>query len=323
MRIDRRLLGWGAFFVIAGAVPLAVRAGVITEDSVSGWASLWPLFLVGAGLGLVLRRTPIHLLGGAVTVVTAGVMLGGLLASGFSGFTSFGACGTNVNGTAFADRSGTLTDRADMQVEFNCGHLNIGTADGNGWSFSGTGPAGHEPEVTSDAGRVRITPSQDKFGFNEPASTWNVTVPRASTVGLSVTLNAGEGQIDLSQAKVDGLSVTLNAGSLNADLSSAASVTDVSATINAGSAAFTLPSTAGGANMTLNAGSAKVCVPQGSNVRVSWSGTIASNNFDSLGLTRQDDNHWVTSGLTSPAIDLNISANAGSFTLTFGGSCHA
>lgn len=323
MRVDRRLLGWGTFLVIAGAIPLAVRASVISADALAGWPSLWPLLLIGAGLSLVLRRTPIHLLGGSVSVLTAGVMLGGALASGFHDFPAFGACGNTGAGAGFASRSGTLSGVADVQVEFDCGHLRIDTADGNGWLFGGSGPAGQEPEVSADAGRVRITPARDTFTFNEPASTWDVTVPRAPNVGLSVTLNAGEGDIDLGQAVVEGLSVTLNAGSLNADLSRASSVTDVSATINAGSAALRLPSNAGGASVTLNAGSAKVCVPAGSAVRVSWSGTLASNNFDSLGLIRQGDNHWITAGLTSPAIDLNISANAGSFTLVLGGSCHA
>jgi hypothetical protein len=323
MRIDRRLLGWGAFLVIAGAIPLAVRAGAISADSVSGWPSLWPLLLIGGGLGLVLRKTPIHLLGGVVSVVTAGVMLGGLLAAGFTGFPAFGACGSGDNGVAFGTQSGTLSDRASVGVEFNCGRLNINTTDGNGWSFSGTGPSGHEPEVTSDSGRVEIKPPQGRFGFNDPASTWNVIVPRSPTIGLAVTLNAGEGNVDLSQAAVDSLSVTLNAGSLNADLSKSSSVTDVSATVNAGSAAFNLPANAGGASITLNAGSTKVCVPAGTAVRISWSGTLAGNNFDQLGLVRQGDNHWITAGATAPAVDLSISANAGSFTLVFGGSCHA
>ena len=323
MRIDTRLLGWGAFLVIAGAIPLAVRAGALSSDSLAAWPSLWPLLLVGSGLGLVLRRTPAHLLGGTISVLTAGVMLGGLLAVGFTGFPAFGACGSNSNGGPFAGQSGTLGDRADLQVEFNCGDLNITTADGNGWTFNGTGPAGRQPELTADSGRVRIVPARTSFNFNEPASTWNLTVPRGPTLGVAVTLNAGEGTVDLRQAVVDGLSLTLNAGSLTADLSNASSVGDVSATINAGSAAILVPSSVGGASVTINAGSAKLCVPPGAPVRISWSGTIASNNFDSLGLVRQDDNHWVTPGLASPAIDLNVSANAGSFTLVFGGSCHA
>jgi hypothetical protein len=323
MRIDRRLLGWGAFLIIAGAIPLAVRAGALSSDSLAEWPSLWPLFLVGAGLGLLLRRTPAHLLGGAISVLTAGVMIGGLLAVGFNGFPAFGACGSNSNGVPFASQSGSLGDRSDVQVEFNCGQLNVGTVDGSGWTFDGTGPAGRQPEVTANSARVRIVPARGNFGFNDPSSTWNVSVPRTPTVSLSVTLNAGEGNLDLRQANLAGVSLTLNAGSLTADLSNASAPGDVSATVNAGSLAILAPSSANGASITINAGSAKLCVAPGTPVRVSWSGTIAGNNFDAVGLIRQDDNHWITPGLTSPALDLNVSANAGSFNLVFGGSCHA
>ena len=323
MRIDRRLLGWGAFLIIAGVIPLAVRAGAVSSDSLTAWPSLWPLLLVGAGLGLVLRQTPAHLVGGTISVLTAGVMVGGLLAVGFNGFPAFGACGSNGNGTAFAGRSGTFNDRAQVDVEFNCGHLNVAAADGSRWSFDGTGPSGHQPDVSADDSHVRITPTRGNFSINEPASTWNVIVPRSPTLGLAVTLNAGDGNLDLGGVAIDSLSLTLNAGSLTADLSNASSVGDVSATVNAGSAAVRVPSNASGANLTINAGSAKLCVPSGTPLRISWSGTIAGNNFDSLGLIRQDDNHWVTPGLGSLAIDVNVSANAGSFNLVFGGSCHA
>ena len=326
MRIDRRLLGWGAFLIIAGAIPLVVRAGAIQADSLSGWPSLWPLLLVGAGLGLILRRTPFHLLGGTISVLTAAVMVGGLLASGFNGFPAFGACGGNSGATAFPDRNGTLEDGSAMRVEFNCGRLNIGTADGNGWSFTGSGPSGKQPDVEADASNVRLAPPPETFGFTDPASTWNVTIPRGPSVSLSVTLNAGDGKLDLSGANVDRFSMTLNAGSMTADMANAASVTDINATINAGSATLSLPAgLLSTSSLTLNAGSLKACVPADTGMHISWGGALASNNFDSVGLVRVDDNHWTTSNVSSAAhvVDLNVSANAGSFTLVIGGTCHA
>jgi len=87
-----------------------------------------------------------------------------------------------------------------MSVEFNCGHLNVGTADGNTWTLSGSGPSGHQPQVDADATSARLKPPRNTFGFNDPASTWTVTVPRGPSIALSVTLNAGEGSIDLSGA---------------------------------------------------------------------------------------------------------------------------
>jgi hypothetical protein len=323
MHVDRRLLGWGAFLILAGAIPLAVRAGAISAESLAGWPTLWPLLLVGAGLGLILRRTPLHLLGGTISVLTAGVMVGGLLAAGFHGFPAFGACGANGNGSAFPEQTGTFGSNAAMHVEFNCGHLNIDSEDGADWRFSGTGPSERRPEVRVDADSVAITPPHEDFGFNDPASRWNVTIPRDPGISLSVTLNAGDGTADLHGASVDSFDLTMNAGSFTADLGTAARLDGLSATINAGSAAVSLPATSTSASMTVNAGSMKLCVPANVGLRISWGGALASNNFDSLGLVRLDDNHWESSGVASQRIDISATANAGSFTLVIGGSCHA
>ncbi len=324
MRVDRRLLGWGVFLVIAGAIPLAVRAGAIPAGSVAGWPSLWPVLLVGAGLGLVLRRTPLHLLGGSISVLTAGAMIGGLLATGFHGVPAFGACGPGSGGTAFPDHQGPLGPESSVRIEFNCGTLDVRAGSQDGWTFSGNGPADRAPVIEEDPGGVRLAaPDRSTFPFSDPAATWTVTVPAAPSLSLSVTLNAGEGTVDLAGANVAGFDLTLNAGELSADLSGAARTGDISATVNAGSASIALPASASSASVTLNAGSMKLCVPAGTAMRIAWGGALASNNFDSLGLIRVDDNHWTTAGTSSQAIDINASANAGSFTLVIGGSCHA
>ena len=57
MRINRGLLGWGVFFLLAGAIPLAVRAGYITETQIGRIASLWPLTLIGIGVGILDRKS--------------------------------------------------------------------------------------------------------------------------------------------------------------------------------------------------------------------------------------------------------------------------
>ncbi len=64
MRIDFRLIGWGVFLVLVGVVPLAVSQGWIPDDL--RWWELWPLILVGAGVGLLLRRTSFAPLGGLI-----------------------------------------------------------------------------------------------------------------------------------------------------------------------------------------------------------------------------------------------------------------
>ena len=46
MHVDRRLLGWGLFFVLLGAIPLAIRAGLLDKVVVSQWPLLWPVLLI-------------------------------------------------------------------------------------------------------------------------------------------------------------------------------------------------------------------------------------------------------------------------------------
>ena len=55
MHVHRRFLGWGVFFILLGAIPLAVQAGLLTAAQVADWWRFWPLILVGIGLGLLLR----------------------------------------------------------------------------------------------------------------------------------------------------------------------------------------------------------------------------------------------------------------------------
>ena len=62
-----------------------------------GWADagiagdlwrLWPLILVGIGLGLILRWTPVAWLGGAIVAATFGLVFGALIAGGVQGVSS-------------------------------------------------------------------------------------------------------------------------------------------------------------------------------------------------------------------------------------------
>jgi hypothetical protein len=144
---------------------------------------------------------------------------------------------------------------------------------------------------------------------------------------MGVTLNAGDGTIDLSGANVDAFDLTVNAGQLTANLGEATALPadGLDATINAGKATLVLPPFAGAVNLSLNAGNLAVCVPAGTAIQVHWDGTIASNNLDVSGLLKVDDSLWQSPGF-DPNVDhveLDVSANAGSFSLQVGRPCDA
>ena len=69
-----------------GLIPLAVRAGWLSASQIAGWWNLWPLVLIGIGVGLVLTRTPFEVIGSVLVAGTFGLMLGAVLAIGIAGF---------------------------------------------------------------------------------------------------------------------------------------------------------------------------------------------------------------------------------------------
>ncbi len=108
MHIRRGYLGWGVFLILTGAVPLLVRSGYLSEDQVDRLWTLWPLILIGIGVGLILSRTRFDFFGGLIVAATLGLMLGGLLSQGIN-VVSGGTCGSNVAGTSFPTRDGTFS----------------------------------------------------------------------------------------------------------------------------------------------------------------------------------------------------------------------
>jgi hypothetical protein len=326
VHLDRRLLGWGIFFVLLGAIPLAVRAGLLDKAVVSQWPLLWPVLLIGWGLGLLLRGTPLALIGGAVSAITFGVMGGGAIATGFGGVSFASGCTSSSPAAPFETRTGNFDPTASVDIVFNCGTLDVSTADGSAWSVAGSGREGDAPVIEATAGALS---ARTDAGRNVLAArghaTWNVMLPRSPSLALGLTLNAGEGRLDLAGASLSAVSMTLNAGSASFDLGRATSVGDVNATVNAGSAAISLPGGDHGANLSLNAGNLTVCVPAGTAVRAQWSGALGSNNFTEAGLTKVDNQTWTSAGFAAgaPHLELHVSANAGSFELQFGGTCDA
>jgi hypothetical protein len=325
MHIDRRLLGWGLFFILVGGIPLAVRANVLERELVGQWPLLWPLLLIAWGVGLLLRRTPVEWIGGAAAAITFGIMGGGLLATGAGGLPIATGCASNAPAVAFANRTGDLDTTAQVNLEFNCGTLAVKAVEGSAWGLTGSDRDGSGPNVTSTSSLVSIEPD-DGGGFpGTGRSAWDVSIPRSPAITLGLTLNAGDGTVDLSGASISSTTMTLNAGQITFDLGATETAGDVNATVNAGSAAIGLPAGARDVNLSLNAGSLTVCLPAGAPVRVSWAGALGSNNFATAGLNRVDDTTWTSSGFDNqqPHTELHVSANAGSFDIQFGGTCRA
>jgi hypothetical protein len=326
MSVDRRLLNWGVFLVLLGGVPLAVAQGWIPRDTVVNAWELWPFILIGAGIGLLLRRTPLRGLGGIIVAATFGTILGAILAVGVGGIGSIGignlGCGAaEANAPQILHQQGTFEGGAGtVLLSANCSSIRVVTASGHGWDVTVRGADSARPTVEASAGALKVrSPARPLVvPFGSQRATWDTTLGSDPQLGLLVDVNAGDADFDLAGATVTGFSFTGNAiGTSRLDLS-AARVAQLDVIVNAGDLRIALPSAASlRGTLQGNAASVRLCAAPGVGLRLVVDGNLtASNNYADAGLTKAG-NAWVTEGYAGATtkIDLETTGSAVSFTL--------
>jgi hypothetical protein len=322
MHVRRGVLGWGVFLILAGAIPLLVRAGVLTDEQVGDLWTLWPMILIGLGVGLLLARTRFSFVGGLIVAATFGLIVGGLLSGGVS--SSAGACGSSEGASAFPNQVGTFPGAsATIDVELDCGDVSITAAPGADWTVSGEAREGQGPQVESTTERLEVDPTNGGglFGIFSTRSNWRIAIPTDPVVDLELDANAGTAAIDLAGAHVGQVSIGLNAGSTTIDLSAVAAVRELQVELNAGSAGITFPNLSMTGTIEANAGSVRLCVPAGVGLRIETGGSIAAS-YDFHDLV-EDGSVWTTLGYAEAPvrIDLRTDGTAASFTLDPEGGC--
>jgi hypothetical protein len=318
MHIDRRFVGWGVFFVVLGAVPLAVREGVITA-AVAGEAwNLWPLILIGIGIGLLLRRTPFEWVGGIVVAATLGGLLGAGLATGIWRFGSFGGCGSDASRTrTFDPVEGTLGGEASVSLSVDCGDLTLAPAAGAGYRLDGSDQDGRGPIVMASSDSLEIRPREGGGFFGGARETWRMSLGSEPTMRVDVSVNAGSATLDLASMRVPTLTVSANASDATIDMSAVLAAGELTASANAGTVRITLPVRDLRGSVSANAGSIELCAPPNVGLRFHTDDSItASYDFGAKGLVKVGD-AWETPGYANAEvrIELDASANAGSISL--------
>jgi hypothetical protein len=322
MHVNRGLLSWGLFLILAGLIPLAERAGWISADQILGYWNLWPLILIGIGVGIVLSRTSFEIIGSLIVAGTFGLMVGAFLAVGIGGFPS-GVCGNDRGTSALPDQTGTFDGPADVSVEFNCGELAVSSAAGTSWTFGGRGDEDHDPIVEAAADSLRIRAAERSFvPFASNGESWEVGLPEGVPVGLRVQLNAGRATIAPGAVALRDVRLQVNAGAIVADLASASAIGSIDVQTNAGSASVTLPASSVAGSVQVNAGALEVCTPADAGIRIHSEGGLGGNNFADAGLEQSGDT-WQTAGYLDAAvqIELDAEANLGSITLNPDDGC--
>jgi hypothetical protein len=320
MQIRRGYLGWGVFLILAGSIPLAVRAGYLTEAQVDRLWELWPLILVGIGVGLILSRTRFDFIGGLIVAATFGVMVGGLLTGRFGPIPT-GACSGGTGDAAFAAQEGTIDASAGtVDIQLDCGDLSIEIAEGSGWRVAGADATGAGPDVTSRADGLTVRSHDGEggpFDFLGKPAAWRIVLPEIPRLDLNVETNAGEATIDLDGATLGAFDLALNAGAVTVDLGSARQVETLDIGLNAGSMGLTLPNLSLTGTIEANAGSVRLCAPPGAALKlVTGESFVSSYDYDGHGLIHDGDT-WTTPGFDTATvkIELQTEANAGTFVL--------
>ncbi len=338
MRINRSLLNWGVFLIALGGIPLAVDQGWLDPDIAGDLGQLWPLILVGIGLGLILRWTPLAWFGGALVAATFGLIFGAavvgvrdndvLNVQGIIPAIASTACAGDEIGAASTTESGlALADEFELDVTLSCGELTVVRAGGPSWGVEARHDEDDAPQITTaerDDASAQLRLRQDaadEFVFlgRQKQSLWDVQVPATAALQLHSTLNAVKGTIDAGPGPLERVTGTFNASDVRLDLAEAAAVTPISLdlTLNASDGHLALPAADISAAITLNASSLVVCVPAAAALRVDHSSVLGSDDLDSKGLIEDGAGQWSTPGYASAAdrVSLSITNTVSSLSL--------
>ncbi len=143
MRVRRGLLFWGLFLIPLGGVPLLVRAGLLDADLVANAWRVWPLLLVAFGLTMILGRSRAGIVGTIVAALALGTVAGGALAAGAPWLGNVGGCGaSSSDADQRFERQGTFAGPASVELDLDCGSLDVGFQPGSDWQVIADAPGG-------------------------------------------------------------------------------------------------------------------------------------------------------------------------------------
>ncbi len=318
MNYHRGLLFWGLALITGGAVALAAQQNYIDRDLLNQAWKLWPLILVAIGLSILLARTPAAIVGTIVAALVVGSAGGALIAVGPGAFNCAGA-----DPTSLTTRQGTFGDEASVQLDFNCGTLNVGMDNADGWTVA-SGQRGGEPaKITAYSNTLEVRSSSDSSWFDQGRQRWNLTLPLSTRYELDISANAADTTVDLGGGTFTDVSIHPNAGSITLDLTDA-QIERLDLSLNAGSASIVIgPGMYMAGELSVNAGSIELCTTGDVALRITAEPNITfSTNLDESDLVKSGDT-WSTAGYTgaSDQVRIQLSGNAGSFELNPEGGC--
>jgi hypothetical protein len=318
MRVNHAYLYWGVFLLALGGAIAIVNAVVIDPAAVVDVLRYWPLVLIALGVGIVLRRTRFNVAGGMLAAAVPGLLLGSAIAIGPK--VGWDCAPHDTDLTSFQSDRGMFNGPSRVDVATGCGSLTVTTTPGSGWVLEAANTEGYAPVVDASSTGLSLRSVRDDRWFGDYGrDDWRLALPTSRLDDLVVVVNAGEGLANLAGSDIGVLTLETNAGRSAVDLASAR-VESIAATVNAGQLSVNLPNGDVRGSISINAGDAKVCVPDTVGLRVRSSGAFSSTDLDGLA---QRDGAWESPDFASAAhhADLTVSVNLGNLDINPVGGC--
>jgi hypothetical protein len=324
--VNRGFLNWGLFLIFFGAVPLAVELGVVDRNLAGQLLRLWPLILIGIGIGLLLSRSRLHALGGALVAATFGFLIGAVVVGGIS--SAAAACSGPPSNAIPVTRQGAVDGAVlAVDVEISCGDFDASIAPGATWSAdiaAGSRTPVIEWTDSNLALRSGASVAWGPFG-GDSREQWTVRLPSDPALRIGIEVTAGSADLATGGALLTSLGATYNAADGRLDLSGmegSSAPASLGLTLNASSVRVLAPERGLTGGITLNASSLTVCTAPGTGVRIEYEGTLSSNDFAGAGLA-QVGRAWESAdyGTVPSRVDLHMTANVSSVSLNPSGGC--
>jgi hypothetical protein len=306
MRVDRSRFNWGIFLIVLGGVALAYNRNAVSSSVLMDAWRLWPLVLVGVGLKFVLSRTPAAFVGGLVVAISIGIIAGSAFAVG----PNIGCGAGGHSGQRSASQSGSFSGTSAVELDLQCGAVNITTSTDGRWHVDATGDDNHSPTVNSSPNWLQVkSASADGWRWDRSKDDVQISIPQDAQINLTSKLDLGDARYYLGSANLTSASFTLNLGSVRIDLTGAR-VGHLSVSTNLGAAYITLDGSSDlTGDLSTSLGSLEVCVPSELGVRVTNSDNLSSSDYGSLRMIRSG-NSWQTPNYDTAAHKANLTVNA-------------
>jgi len=318
MRVAKGRLNWGVFFIVLGLIPLAYHQGAITQSQIADSWRLWPLIIVGIGVGFLLSRTPAYFVGGLVVAATLGLIFGSLFAIG----PNLG-CGNGSGSGANVTRSGTFDGSSTVQLNLQCGSATISTSNDGQWHVDANNDGGRYADVTSTSGSLTVKAAKSGGDWFRPGTdTWRIALPTGSEINLNATMDLGEANYTLEGANLDTASFKMSLGSLKLDLNGA-HLNHLTIDTSLGSAAVELDASNDiSGDLKTSLGSLKLCAPSDLGLQIKSSSSLSSESFAGMGM-HLSNGVWETSNYQTAAHKATFTADTslGSLELHPAGGC--